>query len=120
MNAVVIFITLSILLVAGKILRVQIPLLQKLYLPSSVVGGLLGLALISAFGDILPAGAVDEMRQMPGFLINVIFASLFLGMTAPKIAKMMDGKLPTTVTRVPMPMLPISIPRSSVLTMDAD
>ena len=94
MNAVVIFITLSILLVAGKILRVQIPLLQKLYLPSSVVGGLLGLALISAFGNILPAGAVDEMRQMPGFLINVIFATLFLGGGMPKLKNLAASVLP--------------------------
>ena len=84
MNAVVIFITLSILLVAGKILRVQIPLLQKLYLPSSVVGGLLGLSLVSAFGGVLPDGVVDDMRQLPGFLINVIFATLFLGGGMPK------------------------------------
>ena len=63
MNAVIIFVILSVLLVAGKILRVQVPLLQKLYLPSSIVGGLLGLALLSAFGDRLPDGVVDEMRS---------------------------------------------------------
>ena len=79
MNAVIIFVILSVLLVAGKILRVQVPLLQKLYLPSSVVGGLLGLALVSSFGGSLPDGVVDEMRSMPGFLINIIFATLFLG-----------------------------------------
>ena len=45
MNAVVIFAILSVLLIAGKILRVRLPLLQKLYLPSSVVGGILGLVL---------------------------------------------------------------------------
>ena len=94
MTAVIIFAILSVLLVAGKILRVQIPLLQKLYLPSSVVGGLLGLALISAFGGILPAGAVDEMRQMPGFLINVIFATLFLGGGMPKLKNLAASVLP--------------------------
>ena len=46
MNAVVTFVVLSALLVAGKILRMQIPLLQRMYLPSSVVGGMLGLVLI--------------------------------------------------------------------------
>ena len=85
MNAVIIFIVLSALLVAGKILRVQIPLLQRLYLPSSVVGGLLGLALLNAFPEALPAEIVKEMRLMPGFLINVIFATLFLGVGVPKM-----------------------------------
>ena len=94
MNAVIIFVILSVLLVAGKILRVQIPLLQKLYLPSSVVGGLLGLALVSSFGGGLPDGVVDEMRSMPGFLINIIFATLFLGGGMPKVRNLAASVLP--------------------------
>ena len=94
MNAVIIFVILSVLLVAGKILRVQVPLLQKLYLPSSIVGGLLGLALLSAFGNRLPDGVVDEMRSMPGFLINVIFATLFLGGGIPKVKNLAASVLP--------------------------
>ena len=94
MNAVVIFIILSILLVAGKILRVQVPLLQKLYLPSSIVGGLLGLGLMAAFGHHLPEDVVVEMRRMPGFLINVIFATLFLGGGVPKVKNLAASVLP--------------------------
>ncbi len=94
MNAVIVFVILSVLLVAGKVLRVQVPLLQKLYLPSSIVGGLLGLALISVFGDRLPDGVVDEMRSMPGFLINVIFATLFLGGGAKKAKSFASFVLP--------------------------
>ena len=101
MNAVVIFVVLSILLVAGKILRMQIPLLQKLYLPSSIVGGLLGLSLISAFGDKLPDGVVSEMRSMPGFLINIIFATLFLGGGAPKAKKIASSVLPSPARACP-------------------
>jgi ESS family glutamate:Na+ symporter len=94
MTAVMIFAALSVLLVAGKVLRVQIPLLQKLYLPSSVVGGLLGLALITAFRSYIPVEITDEMRKMPGFLINIIFATLFLGETMPKIKKLAADVLP--------------------------
>ena len=85
MNAVVIFAILSVLLIAGKILRVQLPLLQKLYLPSSVVGGILGLVLLTVFPNAVPGDIVREMRLMPGFLINVIFATLFLGVALPKM-----------------------------------
>ena len=85
MNAVVIFAILSVLLIAGKILRVQIPLLQKLYLPSSVVGGILGLVLLTVFPNAVSGDIVREMRLMPGFLINVIFATLFLGVALPKM-----------------------------------
>ena len=79
MTAVVIFAVLSVLLVAGKALRVRIPLIQRLYFPSSIVGGLLGLLVFSCFRSHVPEWLTDEMRRMPGFLINVIFATLFLG-----------------------------------------
>ncbi len=93
MNAVVIFVLTSALLVAGKMLRVNIPLFQRLYLPSSIVGGMLGIVLLSMFGDMLPDGAIDEMRSMPGFLINVIFATLFLG-GVPKAKNIVSSVLP--------------------------
>lgn len=94
MTAVMIFAALSVLLIAGKVLRVQIPLLQKLYLPSSIVGGLCGLVLLSCFRDHVPDGLVEEMRRMPGFLINVIFATLFLGSGVPKVKNVAASVLP--------------------------
>ena len=94
MTAVIIFAILSVLLVAGKILRVQIPLLQKLYLPSSIVGGLLGLLLITCFREHVPEDLTTEMRRIPGFLINVIFATLFLGGGVPKVKNLAASVLP--------------------------
>lgn len=85
MTAVIVFVLLSVLLVAGKALRVRLSLLQRLYLPSAVVGGLLGLAFLNAFPRVVPAEVVTGMRQLPGFFINVIFATLFLGATLPKM-----------------------------------
>lgn len=78
MNAVTVFIALSILMVAGKILRVQIPILQKLYLPSSIIGGLIGLVAVSSLGGRIPGEFIAGIRSMPGFLINVIFATLLI------------------------------------------
>jgi ESS family glutamate:Na+ symporter len=94
MTAVIIFAILSVLLVAGKVLRVQIPLLQKLYLPSSIVGGLLGLLLITCFREHVPEDLTTEMRRIPGFLINVIFATLFLGGGVPKVKNLAASVLP--------------------------
>lgn len=85
MHAVAIFSILSVLLVVGKVLRVRIPLLQRLYLPSSMVGGLVGLVLLCAFRASVPPELVEGMRLLPGFLINVIFATLFLGVGLPKM-----------------------------------
>ena len=94
MTAVIIFAALSILLISGKILRVQIPLLQRLYLPSSIVGGLLGLLIISCFREHIPVNITDEMRNMPGFLINIIFATLFLGGGVPKVKNLAASVIP--------------------------
>ena len=85
MHGIIVFTALSILLVLGKILRVRIPFLQKLYLPSSVVGGLVGLAIVTIFSKQIPVEITNEMRRLPGFLINIIFATLFLGAGVPKL-----------------------------------
>ncbi|MBR4075482.1 MAG: sodium:glutamate symporter, partial [Lentisphaeria bacterium] len=94
MTAVIVFCALSLLLICGKLLRSTIPLFQRLYLPSSVIGGLLGLVLISCFGSHIPVEWVDVMKKVPGFLINVIFATLFLGVVTPSLGKIVKIALP--------------------------
>ena len=85
MTAITVFCTLSLLLLLGKILRTLIPLFQRLYLPSSVIGGLLGLVIFSCCGEYIPAEMANGIKKIPGFMINVIFAALFLGAAAPKL-----------------------------------
>lgn len=94
MDAVIVFSILSVLLVAGKLFRVRLPFLQKLYLPSSVIGGLIGLAVFTVLGDKIPGEWLAVMRKMPGFLINVIFATLFLGCAAPSFGKLVRIAFP--------------------------
>ena len=104
------FIGLCLLLGVGHLLRMKVRLLQKLYLPSCVIGGLVGLVIIQGLGAL--AGAIGDPQDMPtaaawlcrwiqaansslsgwtagwgklpGFLINVVFACLFLGHPLPK------------------------------------
>lgn len=94
MTAIIIFCILSLLLVLGKLLRTAIPLLQKLYLPSSVIGGLLGLILFSIFGKYLPVDVINGIKKIPGFMINVIFAALFLGAVTPKLKTVFKTAFP--------------------------
>ena len=88
MTAVLVFCTLSLFLVVGKVLRVFVPLLQKLYLPSSIIGGAVALIVFKCFPGLIPAEAFDAIGKLPRFLINVVFAALFLGVAAPKFSKM--------------------------------
>ena len=94
MNAVFVFTALSALLVIGKVLRMRFSFLQKMYLPSSVIGGLIGLAAVSLCGDSIPPEITGGMRAVPGFLINVIFATLFLGAAIPKVREVFKLAFP--------------------------
>ncbi len=102
MTAVSVFCALCVLLFIGKIVRMKVTFLQRLYLPSSVVGGLLGLIVVTCAESVLPADFVTTFeseyvvlaRKVPGFLINVIFATLFLGAVTPKIKDVIRESFP--------------------------
>ncbi len=88
------FVALCVLLAVGHLLRSRIKLLQKLYLPSCIVAGLVGLCVVQVAG--LPqmpesvrtmfAGWTDIWQGLPAFLINIVFACLFLGVEIPKFS----------------------------------
>lgn len=97
------FASLCVLLGLGYWVRRKWGLLQRLYLPASVIAGLLGLLLLQVFGrlgelDSLPLvlkSVVGEFpdvisvgwNKLPGQLINIVFACLFLGEALPPISK---------------------------------
>ena len=92
--AVLVFVTLSGLIFIGKVTRMKAPFLQRLYLPSSVVGGAIGLIALSLLGERVDAEFVGAMRKVPGFLINVVFATLFLGAVTPKLKSVLKIAFP--------------------------
>ncbi len=94
MLAVIVFCLLSVLLIIGKMLRSSFQIFQRTYLPSSVIGGLIGLLLLTVFRDFIPEEWISATKKLPGFLINVIFATLFLGMCPPKLKDIFKIALP--------------------------
>lgn len=87
------FIQIGLLLLAAKMLKARMPLLEKLFIPSSIVAGLLGLLAGSPLfgswraepgpGGLWPAETMAVWRSLPGLLISVVFAALFLGKPIP-------------------------------------
>ncbi len=82
---------LSILLLTGKLIRARVRALQRLFLPASILGGFLGLLLgpyvLGATGfQLIPAEMLTTWGALPGILINIVFACLFLGFAIPKPA----------------------------------
>lgn len=102
---------LGIILLAGKALRVRVKWIQKLFLPSSIIGGSIALILgPGVFGQIAKRAGYDGFseagvftpeilevwRTLPGLLISVVFATLFLGQKLPgprKVVKLAGPQL---------------------------
>jgi ESS family glutamate:Na+ symporter len=93
MTIVTSFCGLCLLLAIGKFLRVKFKFIQRLYLPSAVIGGIIGLILVQLLGNRLDNWIVG-WTSLPGFLINVVFASLFLGAAIPSLAVIWDRAAP--------------------------
>ncbi|MGB6340730.1 MAG: sodium/glutamate symporter, partial [Candidatus Aminicenantaceae bacterium] len=93
MTIVTSFCGLCLLLVIGKFLRVKVKFIQRLYLPSAVIGGIIGLILVQILGSRLDNWTVG-WTSLPGFLINIVFASLFLGAAIPSLSVIWDRAAP--------------------------
>ena len=81
---------LCVLLGLGYWLRRRLIFLQRLYLPASVIAGLLGLMILQvsgALGHPVPEAVTAGWNKLPGMLINIVFACLFLGRGLPSIAQ---------------------------------
>ena len=103
------FVALCLLLGLGHILRSKSKILQNLYLPSCVIAGVAGLIiiqLISAFDS--GTGFINKLntnltdwtvpwKAVPGALINVVFACLFLGVKLPRFSELWKRSGPQVV-----------------------
>jgi glutamate:Na+ symporter, ESS family len=85
-------VVLSLLLLTGFLIRLKIRALQKFFIPSSVIVGFTGLilgpevlgAVVGGEVPLLSTGIfpnemLEVWRELPGLLITVIFATIFLG-----------------------------------------
>ena len=77
---------LGLLIGAGFLFRLAVPWLGRLLLPASLVAGFLGLAAGPHGLGVVPQGIVDTWSTLPGLLINVVFAGLFLGAPLPAVS----------------------------------
>lgn len=91
---------IGVVLLVAKLVRVRWKLAQRLFLPSSIIGG--GIALLlgpDVFGRIAAAlgtdrfsegglwgsGVLEVWSALPGLLISLVFAGLFLGQRIPNV-----------------------------------
>lgn len=84
----------------SEIIRFFVPILKKYHIPRAFIGGLLALVigpeLIGSFSDIniINENILDPWSEMSLFLVNVIFASIFLGTNIPSFKRIFKLALP--------------------------
>eukprot|EP00171_Calliarthron_tuberculosum_P004301 IDg4301t1 len=94
------FSALFIFLYVGHRLREKIILLRRIMLPASLIGGILALIFVQLCKISKPVTTVIEREwiagwsYLPGFLINIVFATLFLGTRIPNLKEIMDLAAP--------------------------
>lgn len=97
---------LGLFLLIGKWIRMHSTWMQNLFLPASVIGGFLALLLgpevfgriVSNFtGEesslamgILTPEIMEVWSALPGLMINVVFATLFIGTVLPNLKRIWD------------------------------
>ncbi len=94
------YILIAILILVGRFIRQRLGILRSLYIPSSIVAGIIALLLgKGALGAIVKSvnpesplvqGLFTEnvqavWSQSPGIFINIVFATLFLGQYVPTL-----------------------------------
>ncbi|WP_421781212.1 sodium/glutamate symporter [Kiloniella litopenaei] len=98
----------AVLILAGTLLRRAIPVLDRIHLPASVIGGIVGMIIgPQLLGAKILAGTNLEKqftdlyavgKLMPGYLIVVVFAALMMGTKIPTIGKIWTNSSPNLVT----------------------
>lgn len=90
---------LGVFILIGKLIKLKVKILNDLFLPSSIIAGILALLLgeyvLGSFVDqghwasegIFPKSILRIWRDLPGMLINVVFACLILGKDIPSPKK---------------------------------
>lgn len=76
-------IVLVIVLVIARFIKRGSGVLQKLFIPSSLVAGILGLILGPQLLGTIPSEITSYWANWPQYLITVVFAGLFLGKIIP-------------------------------------
>lgn len=87
------FILLSVFLLLGYAVRVWFKPLRKLFLPASLIGGVIGLVLCPNVLGIIPVSEewMKEFSKLPGVLITVVITASVLGIKLPKAKELAGG-----------------------------
>lgn len=76
-------VVLAMVWVLARLIKRRTPLLQRYFIPSSIIGGSLLLLIGPQVVDIIPGSITGFLTLLPALLINIVFAGLFIGKEIP-------------------------------------
>lgn len=85
---------LGLLIFVGVVLRLKVKILKKLFIPASLIAGVLGLILGQYGFGIIPKDITATWGALPGRLITVVFAPMLMGMEIPNVRKVWNQIAP--------------------------
>lgn len=101
------FVAASLFILIGSVIRHLIPVISKLHIPAAVIGGIIALLLGPQVAGPTIAQSLSletEMKemfklwkQMPAYLISVVFAALMMGRALPSLGKIWTNASPHLV-----------------------
>jgi glutamate:Na+ symporter, ESS family len=74
---------LGLIIISARFVKRRSKRLQQLFVPSSLVAGLIGLLAGPQISGALSADLTSYWSVLPGYLISAVFGGLFLGATIP-------------------------------------
>lgn len=86
-NLVLYVAIVGVLLVVATIIRLKVPFLRKLFIPASLLAGVIGLILGPYALKVIPADMMTSIGALPGQMITVVFACMLLGIKRQKSGK---------------------------------
>lgn len=115
---------LGLLLGVSALIRYNVPFLQRLHIPVSVIGGFITLIvgpqalghLVGGDG-IFPAGVLEFWAVLPGLLINVVFGALLLGKPLPSSRAIWNTSAPHVIGGMLASFGQLAIASVAVLTV---
>lgn len=76
-------VVLALVLIFARFIKRGSNILQKFFIPSALVAGVGGLVFGPQLLGVIPVEVVDYWAKFPKYLINIVFAGLFLGRFIP-------------------------------------
>lgn len=74
---------LGLLLMAGVVLRMVVPIFRRFFIPAALIGGVIGLALGPNGAGLFSEELNSIWAAIPGLLIAVVFAPMLMGQKLP-------------------------------------